>query len=398
MLLVGLPIGLAIYQALAGGSDESAADRLRADRAGSVSLGRFPSPLLPSRVPESYRISYRVADTATDVGDMTTEEVKVRRPFDARIVVRDANADAGNVRTERLTVLTTLAAKSSDGRWTAFSIGPNLATSDLRFGPALDQAIEEGDIEVRERRRVLGRECQVFRAGSTLAAGILTPYERGARDFADVCVDEAGLVVEEVWTLDGKRVQRRVAVEVDEDVAFDDDDPAFRLPANVSRVSAASGGGSARKLAEGSLPPGAFWDVGAGGLPEGFSPLGRWAVVTPNIEVMRDPTQASVPKTASSVSSVWVRGADLLVVDQGVVSGSAGLPSPTTSRPVDLGGLGLGEAFTDFRTNEVRVSTGRAGEFVRIYGTLPLPLLVEVARAMTVVPGNELRYADDADA
>jgi hypothetical protein len=34
-------------------------------------------------------------------------------------------------------------------------------------------------------------------------------------------------------------------------------------------------------------------------------------------------------------------------------------------------------------------------DFVRVYGTLPLPLLVEAAHALRIVPGGELRYLEE---
>lgn len=394
ILFVVLPVGGAIASAFLGGDDGEAteASRLRNDRSGSVSLGVEPVPLLPERAPETYAIVYLVTDTATDEVNRSHEELQVRRPFDARAITRDGHdVGRGAVRSQRVSRLTKLAISSTGGQWTLFDIPPALATGDVRFGPALDQALADDQVEVRERRRVAGRECQVFRAGSSLQAGILSPYTKGAASFADVCVDEDGLVLEEVWTLNGKRVQRRVATEVQTDVDLRDE--RFALPDNPRTIPARDGGGSARPVDPASRPPGAFRVLPDTDVPDGFTLAGRWAVVSPRLDVMRDPLSTGQPNSTSSLVDVYTRGADVLVVDRGAVTGTGALPEAEAAQPVELGALGLGVAITDFRMNEVRSQAG--ADFVRVYGTLPIPLLIEAARALTVVEGGELRYLDE---
>ena len=391
-LFVVLPIGAAVAQAFSGGKDTSEADKVRADRAGSVSLGRHPAPLLPDEAATTFSIVYVLTDTATDNVNYSNEEVQVRRPFDARVVTRDGKEPGkGRVRGQRVSSLTKLAMRGADDGWTIFEIPPALATADVRFGAALDQALADGDVAVRERRRIEGRECQVFRAGSSLQAGILTPYQPGASTFADVCVDREGLVLEEVWTIDGKRVQRKLAVEVQTDVDLRDD--RFAMPEKANVISTANGGGSAKRVDPASRPPGAFRELPAEGVPSGFEHYGRWAVIAPRLDVMRDPTKPAESNSSASVVDVYVNGPDVLVIDQGGLTGSGKLPSGGVTRPVDLGGLGIGEGITDFRMNEVRAQIGP--DFVRVYGTLPLPLLVEAAHALRIVPGGELRYLDE---
>lgn len=394
-LLVVLPIGAAVYDAVAGGDNVSEVDRLRERRDGSVSLGRPAVPLLPESAPEQYMITYVIADTASEAPSFSNEEVVVRRPFDARLVIRDGTTPGeGAVRGRRVSQITKLASSGADGRTTLFSIPPALATTDVRFGPALDQALADGDIAAREQRRVGGRICQVFRAGSSLQAGLLTPYEPGARSFADVCVDAEGMVLEEVWTIDGKRVQRRLAVEVatgDEvEIATDE---TFAIPADVETIPTAQGGGSARRVAKDSRPPGAFRVLPDDQIPDGFEFTDRWAVVAPRLDIMRDPTRTGEPSSTSSLIDVFVRGADVIMIDRGATTGDGKLPEAAVSRPVDLGALGQGEAITDFRMNEVRSTSGR--DFVRVQGTVPIPILVEVAQALTTVEGGELVFLDD---
>ena len=383
-LFVVLPVGAAIAQAVGGGNSPSEIEKLRADRTGSASLGREATPLLPDDAPASFSIDYRVTETASDTPSLTNERVNIRRPFDAEVTIREGHVlGKGAVRGRRVSVLTKLA-QTTSSQSTLLTIPPALATSDVRFGAALDQAIEDGDIAIRERRRVAGRECQVFRAGSSLQAGVLTPYEPGSQTFADVCIDAEGLLLEEVWTLDGKRVQRRVAADVRTDVTLDDD--LFTMPAGAREIGAADGGGSARLMDPGTRPPGAFWELPADQVPSGFELHSRWAVVAPRLDVLRDPTRPQESSNSISTVTVYVRGADVLMIDQGAVTGTGKLPESETARGVDLGGLGQGFTITDFRMNEVRAQSGP--DFVRVSGTVPLPMLVEAARALTVVPGG----------
>ena len=387
LLFVALPVGFAVFQAIGASDGADGLEEAREDRAGSTSLGRSAAPLLPTRVPRSYEIHYVSTDTARDPVAVSNEIRQVRRPFHARVTTREgAEPGRGKVLGQRISNDTTLATAGADGKWLVLEVGPTLATGDLRFGPALDRALAEGDVVARERRRVGGRTCQVFRAGSSLQAGSLTPYERGSSSYADVCIDDAGLVIEEVWVLDGKRVQRRLATAVREE--NDLDDGLFTLPTEAARLSVQEGGGSATALTLDSRPPGPFYELPEPARPPGFELVGRFALITPRLEVMRDPTNQSQPSSTTSVATVYVNGPDVLVVDQGTLTGSATLPEAPTSRDVDLGLVGQGTAFSVFRTNEVRARRG--GDYLRIYGTLALEQLLEVTRSLTVTEGGTL--------
>lgn len=396
VLFVVLPIGAAVLTAV-GGDSTPEIEKLRESRDGSSSLGRPATPLLPEGGPDRYAITYRITDTASDTVSRSTEDIVVRRPFDARLVVREGwTPGQGSVRARRTTTITKLGSTGGDGRWTLFFLPPALATTDVRFGAALDQALADGAVVAREQRRVGDRVCQVFRAGSSLQAGLLTPYEPGSPSFADVCVDAEGMVLEEVWSIDGKRVQRRLAI----DVKTGDDVPAslvaddtFAIPADAQTVPVAQGGGSARRVDPNSRPPGAFRVLPDDHVPDGFVFTDRWAVVSPRLDILRDPTRTGEPSSTSSLVDVYVRGPDVILIDRGATTGDGKLPEAMVTQPVDLGGLGIGEAITDFRMNEVRATAGR--DFVRVQGTVPIPILVEVAQALTVVEGGELVYLDD---
>jgi hypothetical protein len=353
LLFVVVPVAGAVTAAVGGGGDDGG------------------EPFFPTRTPASYAITYTVTDMTQSRPTRTTERVQVRRPFESRVEVADAGGRVIGARASRLGALAT---QGGDGRWRELSLGPALATGDLRPGPALRDALERGWIDVRGRKEVVGRRCQVFRSGSTIAAGTLQRLARGGRDFADTCIDEAGLVLEEEWHIGGRRVQRRVAPAVDERAGSFDSAP------DAEPVGESDGGGSSVEVKREGLPPGFFLDLRQA--PSGFEHRGRYAVVPPRVDVGRNPLSQSSQAVSTAIVDVWVKGADMLVVEQGTrTDPNVGLPVPTTPVDVDLGPLGRGQGFVDFRTSEVRAELP-AGAFVRIYGTLPLAELTRVAKQL----------------
>lgn len=394
LLFVAAPVAFAVAQAVrsTAGDDDSIEAR-REDRRGSTQIRSSGDVRLPDRVPLSYDITYLSTDTSRDPVTVTNERHQVRRPFHARVTIRQGDEPgSGDIVGQRVSTETSLATAGRDARWLLLEIGPAIATSDLRFGSSLEQALAEGDFHPREQRRVEGRTCQVFRAGSSVQAGNLVPYEPGADSWADVCIDDAGLVLEELWVLDGRRVQRRLAIDVEEDVEFDDD--LFDAPDDATALAVGEGGGSVTRLTPDSRPPGLFHELPSDVLPDGFTLMGKYALITPRLELARDPTAEAKPQSTSSVATVYVRGPDVLVVDQGNLTGDGTLPPAPTGRDVDLGRLGQGTAFTDLRANEVRALRG--SEYLRVYGTIPIQQLLAVTRELAVVEGGSLTPADPA--
>lgn len=333
------------------------------------------------RVPDTWRITYRVT-TGTDDGTSTVMEVvSVRRPFESRLethVGDDATGDAQSVRVSALGRLR-LATAGSQPSVVAHPIA--VAADDLRIDPLLPVAVDEALLERRERREVAGRVCQVFRSDGPLGSGPLTPI--GTAGHTDTCVDDAGLALEEEVVVDGDRIVHRIAVEVDVEPDLADD--AF--VAGDPTAPPDQGGGSVLRMRPGSRPPGTFWELDADALPAGFEPCGRFSVVPPQTEGFTDPAKES--SIVASTTDVWVRGGDLLVVDQGATLGGGAPFVPGDADKVDLGDLGQGEVLLTASGNEVRVVLATGG-FLTVTGTLPVDELVEVARGLHEQPGGEL--------
>lgn len=342
-----------------------------------------------SRVPGSYRITSRIEGrTERDLVTVRTEVVEVRRPWESRLV-RRAGADASGSNAAQTTTEVGRFGRRSLNSGAAplvLALPPSLAPADVRADDAVQDAVDGGLVERRERRMVAGRLCQVLRSRSTLAAATLqaaTPDEYG-----DSCVDDAGLVLEELLVTAGRPSLRTVAVRVEEDVAFADD--AFTVTG--PEVPVRDGGGSIRRLApEGGSPDGMLVLPTD---PPGFRRRGRYSVVPPQGENFTDVTKAGL-RTAG-VADVWEQGADAIVLEQGAtLRGGPAFASPSPgARTVGLGRLGTGEVTVSFRASEIRVAMP-GGRYVRIYGTVPVAELEGMLRNLQPSPPAELVFSDE---
>jgi hypothetical protein len=192
-------------------------------------------------------------------------------------------------------------------------------------------------------------------------------------------------VLEEVDFADGKLLNRRVTVEVEENARMPD--RFFRTGKPEANVR--QGGGSVRRVDPDSRPPGTFWEPSKG--PVGFRRVGRYAVIPPQAG-FGDPAQRS--GIIAFTSDVWRHGIDVIVIEQGAtLGGSAPFSRDPDARRVRVGALGRGEILYRLRPSEVRVLL-KAGRFVRVVGTLTPSRLLAIARSLEKKPGGELVYLD----
>lgn len=375
-------------QGAAGASTTTTAKPPALSRRGSEVVPGRPAPVTVRRVPAAWSVTYRVEGHDGSRPTHSTQIITVRRPFDARIEERQGDPPGQEPAVVRTTRLGVLASQQSPSEATVLSPAPAPAGSDLRPDISLEQAVQESVLERREVRTVAGRRCQVYRAGGAITAGELVPPKHSSeRD--EFCVDDAGLVLEDVWWKDDVWLQRRVAVEVNEAPAVDDG--LFRL-AGEQVVSFEAGNGSVRPVDPTTLPTGPGWRVSH--VPDGFTLSGRYAVVPVGSQQASDVQSPSIRDTAS-VIDVYRRGVDVIEVEQGIAASpevARFKPSPVAV-PTDLGPLGDGEAILDLRANEVRAGMSD-GRFVRVFGTVPLPDLIDVARHLEAVAGSGIRYVD----
>lgn len=315
-----------------------------------------------------FEITYRVT-----VGDdaEVEETVAVSRPF--RSAVRSGD-------TGRVSDAGVLATAGGDGRWVEIEVPIAPASGDVRIDAVLDAAVAAGHVEAGATRRIAGLRCHEHRFGGPVSAGILTPVGTVPGEHADVCLSDGGLVLRERWVVDGEVRRSREAVAVHR---LRPDADRFAVPDDARPLAFEQGGGSTRAVA--ADHDAGFTEHWSVEVPTGFDHAGRWVVAPPSPQAL-EPGQVRGPEVAL-VTDAWVRGPDLVVLDQGATM--PGVPPPWDERPVvttvELGDLGTAEVAWDLRASEVRLLRPDGG-FVRVAGTVPPDELIAITRTLTRTP------------
>lgn len=371
---------------LRGGGDEGAGDAALAeiDREGSDEVAGAPDVEI-SGSPASFRIVYRVEDTGEEIA-YRTDVVSVRRPWESRLESRSGRPPGDEELSIQVATFGQRLNRTTGQDPSVIGLGPVLPASDLRLDHVLGPATAADRLERREVRQVAGRRCQVYRSGDYLSAAVITPATPDL--YADSCIDGRGLLLEEVLFSDGAAIARRIAVEVDESPELDDG----LFPTGTPSVDATRGGGSMRRLVDGTSTPGTFYV--ADEVPDGFTSIGRFSVVPPQAENFGDDPQREGFRRAQA-ADVYERDADVLVLEQGAtLQGASPFEVDPTSPTIDLGELGAGEIRFSAIGNQVRVLLG-GGRFVQATGTLSPDELAAVLRSLRATEGTELQLAED---
>lgn len=368
-----------------GGGDDEARPFPSLVRTESERIDGAP-PVEITSPPGSFRIVYRVEDAGQEVA-YRTDVVSVRRPWSSRLETRSGRPPGGDELSSQVSTFGQRTnASPGQGAPSVLEIGPALPASDLRLEHVLAAATKAGRIERREVREILGRRCQVYRAGDYLSASVLSPATEAL--YADSCIDDRGLLLEEVLVSEGRTIARRLAVEVEVDPDLEDE----LFPTGEPTVPANKGGGSMRRLADGSSPPGTFYVLDV--VPAGFEPRGRYSVVPPQAENFgEDPTREGFRR--AQVADVYERGVDVLVVEQGAtLQGAPPFEVDPENPTVDLGQFGAGEVRYGGGGTQVRALLP-GGKFVQATGTLPVDELAAVLRSLRATEGGELVFTDE---
>jgi len=166
------------------------------------------SPAARPSALDGYRVVYRVVDAKADARSTATEIVEVRRPYDGRVETRTD----GQTTTGRITSREHFWQLGDDGELRFGVLRPpggptrDASIAALRDAVAAGRAIDGGsDV-------VLGRRCSWFAYSEPAPKPLSRPT---ARSRVESCVDATGIVLREVWTLDGAPARILEAVEVD---------------------------------------------------------------------------------------------------------------------------------------------------------------------------------------
>lgn len=363
-------IGFAAYTAVSGRDDghgngsPPAEDVRPLERSGSEALDRPADDLPLGAGPATYTVTYEVREPGRPV---TRQTIAVERPYRSR---RTTATDVTVTSFGRLQVV------PRDGEATIVSPPP--AAVDPRPDLVVARALEEGLLDRREQRLVGDERCQVFRARSPISSSTITAAL--PVDHTDICISAEGLVLEEWQVDDGRPVRHRLAVEVDPDA---DVQPVSGEPT----LSAAQGGGSVLAVEATSRPEGRFYELATP--PDGFTLRGRYSVVPPQAGLTDEKERR---RAVASTADVFERGTDLLVVDRGsTLNLDAAFQPRPEGRPIeDIGpafGGAAGELLLSWTGPEVRWGDDD-GRFVRVYGTVPVDVLVETMRALRATEGG----------
>ncbi|MEN3272439.1 MAG: hypothetical protein V7636_1200 [Actinomycetota bacterium] len=327
----------------------------------AASCGRSsPGALEPTTPARAFRIVYRIEqpNAATRWGELV-----VQRPFRVRAGLFDDRPRRGD-RPEAGTLTTDdgLFQLRAEGLQEISGRQPSPGTGDQWLVSQLADAVRRKLAKRVGKATVVGRDCTDYRFAEPPVGPIA---ELGEGDHDDLCLTTDGLLLREVWTLKGRVIQRRTAVEVDTSGRGLDDlldvSPATEAPP--------------------SGPVAAPTDAGASFLPDPTAPKG-YSLAARDAFALRQPSEQGPVTLYTSTVWAFTRGAELVTVEAGDSSASGKVPwlDSDPSRPVTLP-IGNGTTVVRNDGGEVRIDLG-SNSWVRVRGTIPLADLVRYARTL----------------
>jgi hypothetical protein len=331
-----------------------------------------------SSTPSAYRVVYRV-DSYDQTGHVSTdtEVFDVRRPFDAAIEGKAGAPPGTSQQWKSVSNLGLYSDSSSGGNAQTYHVLPQTALADLRLDATLGDLVKEGIFTPRERRRVLGRECQVYRTGAPLET--FSTAKATATDYADACIDRSGLLLEEVSVVGGKLGGRMLATSADD--AATPTDATFAIPGPPAAL--ADGGVELTTLDLDKAPTPGYWTLG---VPPGYQHKARYHLrqqKTPASSSTQAPatTQAPKPTIVESYVDVYVNGTKVITVQQGKKDAEqAPDASDPTAQKAMVGHLGSVDTRTGLTGNTlIAHPDAKVDWFVHVAGSVPEAQLEQFA-------------------
>lgn len=314
-----------------------------------ASLGSPSTVGLRPEPSDGYRVVYRVEDRSRREPRVTTEVLEVGRPYGARLEMRSGRPPGGEVTSGQVT--------NRDYFWQLGKEGvPQFGVRRIPAGPARDasypallDAVHAGAADAVGMGRVLGRRCTWFAYGEPGPQRLRLPT-RSSR--IETCVDPSGIVLSEVWLLEGH------AARVFEAVSVSTKAPARRrFLSGTDPAAEAVRRPDALRLIQGQFVVDDDADVD---LPTTISPPRGWA---------RDrralaSTASGAGRATQFLSETFVRDGELVVVERGTHPAlRPGWPVSEGKR-VELGRLGAGRIVYFADRVELRL-IGNVG-FIRV--------------------------------
>jgi hypothetical protein len=347
------------------------------------------SPITISAPPATYSLTYKI-DTYGGEGQTTaTEDITIRRPFDGSVQSKAGEPPGGAEQWHALsnfgvysdTTAGTGTSGDQSGSTTQVSKAiPQSALGDFRLDATLDDLVTAGTFVRAEARQVQGRNCQVYRTGQPLESfGVKAPTDT---DYTDACIDEAGLMLEEVSVQGGKLAERIIASNVDTQPAITD--ATFAITGTPTPL--ASGGTELNPIDAATVPVSGYWSLDAP--PSGYQLQGRYVLrhaANPTTDESGTTTTTAAghaPTIVDSYVDVYVSGNNTIIVTQGPTTGE---PSAQTTGGItgDIGTLGSTTALANLTGSTlVAHPASPAGWYVHVSGTVPLATVQQVAQSL----------------
>lgn len=336
---------------------------LRAKRTAKVAPEQTLTPL-----PAVYRVTYDV-ETASG-GEPLVEDLIVRRPFDMRYRIANQGGLESPLFDSSLT-RTTKIEKSSGQLDTVERSTPTLLPFGTRFDIMLPDLVSSGFFQRRDRRELLGMACTVYRTGAAIEGG--EAVKPTADRYADVCITDDGIVIEEVGVSSGAVELRVVATAVQRDASVTDAD----FPVVTDEAALKEGGVVVVDLPTSSAPTSPYWQPST--LPTGWTLASRQRV-----EVTKATSDAVGPApTRTSWIDVYTRGNDLVTLRQGAAGEEPAEVDTTNAIDATAGPLGAAKLVVGINGTKLIVGdTG--GRFVQLTGTVSVQEITALATSLTL--------------
>jgi hypothetical protein len=330
-------------------------------------------PLVAAQAPEqrvtappaTYRVTYRVESMSGS--QVLEEQLVVRRPFDLRFRFGDEGAlDTpllDRIETEQYTTTVETGATSAQRADGALPVLGN------RFDVTIPDLVERGVYVRRERRQVLGEECTAYRTGAVVESFVVSRPAAGL--YADLCISDDGIVLEEVSVTNGEADLRVIATAVERGPAIGDAD----FPVATDPGALEAGGVESRDLSRTDAPVTPYWRPA--GVPAGWTHRARR-----QIDVAARDVAAGPSGPATSFVDVYTRDADVIVVRQGLTGDAPDTISTAQAVDIDLGALGRGQLVLGAATATAIVADTN-GRFVHVQGTVRVDELRSFASSLT---------------
>ena len=330
-------------------------------------IERQSPPLAIGTAPNSYNISYRV-QVISDTGAIENhfEQISIRRPFDDHVTFYAGETVTDTTEFEVINNLGLSSTSSAGGEPQVQKGLPAAGKTDIRIDVTLDDLVKGGYFVAREQRRLLDRDCTVFRTGRTVESNVVAMATD--TDYVDVCIDNAGLMLEEMAVNGGKVSLRVIASEVATEPEFAAD--VFTIEG--APLGTADGAPLLDEIDRATIPNANLLRLPT--VPTGYEHKARYILrEAPAAEAAGE----GVAATKDTYVDLYVNGTKTLVIQQGPTKNEPQVDT-TNAQPIDIGLLGSASLLLGVSGHAV--ITNPTGEwFIHLNGTMPAAELQGIA-------------------